>query len=1321
MGRWSAGGIAARRRRSDPGARRGGAGYGLPADAGAFAHATGRPTVLASFHPTVARWFTDRLGAPSEPQLRAWPHIAAGEHVLIAAPTGSGKTLAAFLHALDRLLQQGPALRDELQVVYVSPLRALANDVQKNLQQPLAELRALDPSLPEVRVLVRSADTPAGERAAMARTAPHILVTTPESFYILLTSARGRAMLGTARTLIVDEIHALAGSKRGSHLALSCERLDRLVRQHGGSLQRIGLSATQRPVEATAGLLAGAGRPCTIVDVGHRRALDLALEVPGAPLGTVCDSETWSEIFARIADLVGAHRTTLVFTNTRKLAERVAARLAERLGKENVTSHHGSLSKARRLDAEQRLKQGRLAALVATNSLELGIDIGDVDLVVQIGPTPTIAAFLQRIGRAGHGIGRLPKGRLFPLTRDDLVACTALLHAVQNGALDRTIQPRHPLDLLAQQIVAIAADETIGEDELFALVTAAWPYRELPRERFDAVLAMHAGGRAALLHRDGVHRTVRGTRRARLTAITCGGAIPDVADWQVVQDHDDTPVGTVHEDFAIESSVGDVFQLGATSWQIRRLGSGTLRVTEAPGVPPSLPFWIAEGPSRSAELSAAVSTVRTHGVDEGWLARECGIPAAAAEQLAAYLRAGEAALGAMPTQDRLVLERFFDETGGQQLILHSPFGSRINRALGLALRKRFCVGFGYELQAAANEEAVLISLGPMHSFPLDDVWQFLHPNTATDVLTQALLPAPMFQARWRWNATRSLLVERFRSGKRVPPPLLRFRADDALAAAFPAAQACPETLPPGPIEVPFDHPLVAQTIADCLHEAMDLDGFLALLARVREGRIALHSHDGSAPSPFADAILHAMPYAFLDDAPLEERRTQAVAGAQRGARSRSSQENGSDLDADAVAIVREQCWPDPRSAEELHEALGWMGWLDDAEVPDAWREWLATLAADGRAQREGPRWFAAEANREPLARWRARLEAVFPVHVDSLGEDDHATLRALEAEGVAMRGRCQGREFFAHRRLLARARRAMLERLRTAVQPVSPAGFEAFLPGWQHVGDADAAGPRGLGTVLHQLASAAFPVSEWEGDVLPPRVQGFRREHLDQLTLSGEFVWLRLWGPWRGPLSRCPISIVPRAELRHWLELPQERGDGAELGGSARALHTILQQRGAVFPTDLEAESRLLPSQLEDGLSELVGRGLATCDSFAAMRQLAIAPSRRHFPVFAVGRWSLVPSAAPDARAGEAAVELVAMAALRRFGVVSHTLLLAERFPVPWRLLLRALRGMELRGEARGGRFVSGWSGEQYALPAAVERLRAVRRAAAATVAGAAR
>jgi ATP-dependent Lhr-like helicase len=1133
--------------------------------------------VLDQLQPALATWFRRTLGEPTPPQRDAWPAIRSGKHVLIAAPTGSGKTLAAFTWALDRLLRQGAALQDRCEVLYVSPLKALSNDVQKNLLRPLQEVRELDPELPELRVLVRTGDTPARERQAMGSRPPHVLVTTPESLFILLTSRRGREMLGTVRTVIVDEIHSLARDKRGSHLALSLERLEELVAGSGGSLQRIGLSATQKPIGDTAGLLAGAGRGCTIVDSGHLRQLDVAVELPGAPLSVVCSTEVWNEIYARIAALVNEHRTTLVFVNTRKMAERVAARLAEQLGKEAVTSHHGSLSRERRLDAEQRLKAGALKALVATASLELGIDIGDVDLVVQIAPTASIATFLQRIGRSGHGPGRTPKARLFPLTRDELCASAALLHAVRHGELDRTEQARAPLDILAQQVVAAAAAETWDEERLFAICRRAWPYRELERERFDAVLAMHAGGRSALLHRDGVQHRVRGTRRAALTAITSGGAIPDNADWRVVLDPDDVTIGSVHEDFAIESSIGDVFQLGNASWQIRRIERGALRVTDAKGTPPSLPFWVAEGPSRTVELSATAALVRERGCDAGWLQRECGLDAAAADQLAEYLRAGRDALGVVPTQDQLVLERFFDETGGQQLVLHAPFGGRVNRALGLALRKRFCVGFGFELQAAANEEAVVISLGPMHAPELADVWTFLHPDTARDVLVQALLPAPMFQARWRWNVTRSLLVERARGGRRIPAPILRMRADDALAQAFPHALACPETLPPGPIEIPTAHPIVAQTIDDCLHEAMDVERFVALVARIRDGGIRLRTVERSQPSPFAEGILHAMPYSFLDDAPLEERRTQAVLTAQRGARDGDGGDSA--LDPAAVALVRDECWPDPRDREEMHEVLGWIGWLEAAECPPAWLGWLDELRAAGRACVERQRWFAAESGRDPVVLWRGRLEAVGPIALDGLDAGDRQALAQLEAEGTVLRAVFAGRDVVCHRRLLARIRRAMVDRLRRAIQPVGQVEFEQFRRRWQHLEPATAlSGPRGVAEALRQLGGLEHSADDWEQSVLPARVPDYRRDWLDLLTLSGEFVWLRLWNPFGGPIRRCGVAILPREQLGAWLDLAAASRADPALGSAARQLEELLAARGASFAADLRAASRLLPS-----------------------------------------------------------------------------------------------------------------------------------------------
>src|SRR5213594_4282600 len=845
---------------------------------------------LSGFHPAVTRWFGERFSAPTEPQRHAWPVIQAGRDALIAAPTGSGKTFAAFLAAIDSLVRRGldGPLPDETQVVYISPLKALSNDVQKNLSEPLAEIRRTleQLCLPDVaiRTLVRTGDTPGAERQAMLKRPPHILVTTPESLYLLLTAERSRAMLRGARTVIVDEIHAVARDKRGSHLALSLERLDHLA---GRRLQRIGLSATQKPIEEIARFLIGNAprpttvresfrtphAPCEIVDSGHSRRLDLALEIPSSPLEAVMAAEVWEELYDRLAQLIGEHRTTLVFVNTRRLAERVTLHLSELLGAEHVTSHHGSLSKEKRLDAETRLKQGQLKALVATASLELGIDIGTVDLVCQIGSTRSIATLLQRVGRAGHHLQAIPKGRLFPLSRDELVECAALVRATAARQLDRLIIPDHPLDILAQQIVAAAAGDEWDEEALYELLHGAYPYRELTRQDFDAVVLMLAEGfttrrgrRGAYIHYDGVNRRLRARRGARLAALTSGGAIPDIGDYRVILDPTETFVGTVNEDFAIESMPGDIFQLGNTSYLISKVESGQVRVVDAQGQPHSIPFWLGEAPARTPELSEEVSRLRQDVADRlgdlpgtiAWLVGAVpGLPEPAARQMVEYLDAGKKSLGVVPTQHTLVLERFFDEAGGMQLVLHAPFGSRINRAWGLALRKRFCRSFNFELQAAATEDAIVLSLGPQHSFELDGVFDYLQPETARGVLIQALLASPMFETRWRWNAQRSLLLDRSRNGKRVPAYLLRMRANDLLAAAFPQVLACPETLPGGPIEVPMEHPVVRQTIEDCLTEAMDVDGFLEVLRGLREGRIAKRAVDTVEPSSFARGILNS--------------------------------------------------------------------------------------------------------------------------------------------------------------------------------------------------------------------------------------------------------------------------------------------------------------------------------------------------------------------------------------------------------------------------------------------------------------------------------
>ena len=1045
--------------------------------------------------------------------------------------------------------------------------------------------------------------------------------------------------------------------------------------------------------------------------------MDVAIAVPDTPLETVCSHETWDEIHAQIGALVEQHRTTLVFVNTRKLAERIAARLGEVLGDDVVGCHHGSLSKERRLDAEQRLKAGSLRVLVATASLELGIDIGDVDLVVQCGLPASIATFLQRVGRSGHALGRTPKGRLFPLTRDELAAAVALFRAVRAGVLDRTPVPRAPIDILMQQVVAEcvgaahdadAPGAVVPENALFDRLTRAWPYRELSRADFDAALAVHAEGRYALLHRDTVGGTVRATRRARIPAVTSGGAIPDNAEYRVLEQPAGTLVGTVNEDFAIESSVGDVFQLGATSWRVLKVEPGIMRVGDAAGALPTLPFWFGEAPARTTEFSEALSALREERPRVAELTAAGDIPAEAAEQVVAYLDQGVEELGAAPTRERLVLERFFDETGGMQLVLHAPFGSRINRALGLALRKRFCVGFGFELQAAANEETIVLSLGLQHSFPLAEVFDYLHPNTARAVLVQALLPAPMFQSRWRWNVTRALLVPRMRGGRRVPAPLLRMRADDLLGQQFPQVLACPETLDHGPLEVPMDKPLVRQTVEDCLFEAMDVDGFLAVLRGLRDGSIERVAVDRPSPSVFALGILNGPVYTFLDDAPLEERRTRAVAT--RHALTEAAADTLGALDDDAVQTVRQQAWPTADCADEVHEALTWMGFLHAGEVGE-WGPWLDELRAAGRVVTEDERIFAVEASRDPLDVARGRLEALGPADSGEIGCDE-STLLQLEQQGVALRVRHDGRDMWCERRLLARIHRTTLDRLRRQIRPVSPADYLRFLVRWQHATD-DTCGDGLPGTTdaLARLTAWEAPVSTWESDLLPRRVRRWERSWLDRLTLSGEFAWGRLWGAGASAIRATPITFVPR-ELLHVWEGIAGPGDEAALGHEAREVLSALRRRGAAFPQDLLRVTGLLPAQLDRGLGDLVAHGLATCDSYAGLRRLITPPSRRRATLSrtpSVGRWSLFrveDAQAPDERAAD----MVARLYLRRWGVVFRRVVQRERVAVPWRLVLRSLRRMELRGDVRGGRFVAGFAGEQYALPSAIKPLRAARR-----------
>jgi ATP-dependent Lhr-like helicase len=1351
---------------------------------------------LLKLTPEVASWFRKNFAAPTGAQARAWPAALAMRDVLVAAPTGSGKTLSAFLSAIDTLIREGlsPAgLPDETRVVYVSPLRALSNDIEKNLIAPLAGIRGelRDHGLPEVevRTAVRTGDTPSKDRAKTQGRPPHLFVTTPESLYILLTSEGGRRMLANVRTVIVDEIHALVGDKRGSHLALSLERLDRLT---GRRVQRIGLSATQKPIEDVARFLVGAGRvdpsgtpDCEIIDTGHVRARDLAIELPGSPLETVMSAEVWEEIYERITELVRQHRTTLVFVNTRRLCERLAKNLSDRLGEDRVTSHHGSLSREHRLSAEQRLKSGALSALVATASLELGIDVGDVDLVIQVGSTRSIAAFLQRVGRSGHQLGGLPKGRIFPLSRDELVEAAALFDAVRREELDRIRMPEAPLDILAQQIVAwAAAEEDAGEDELFEWAKKAWPYRDLTRKSFDDVVRMLAQGfagargrRGAHVHYDGVARRIRPRRGARLAAITSGGAIPDLADYEVVLEPEGSRVGTLNEDFAIESMAGDVFQLGNASYVIQRVEPGRVRVADAKGAPPTIPFWLGEAPARTQELSAAVSRLRSDisrdlagesSADKACarLVERLGIDEAAARQLADYFYMVETTLGAMPTQDTLVIERFFDETGGMHLVLHAPFGSRVNRALGLSLRKSFCRKFDFELQAAATEDAVVLSLGPTHSFAVDEVWGYLKSRTVRNVLEQALLDAPMFGTRFRWNAQRALAVLRFRGGKKVLPRFQRMDADDLLTVCFPEQVACLENIV-GDREIP-DHPLVQQTVDDCLREAMDIDGLISLLERIEHAEVKLVARDLTEPSPLASSILNARPYAFLDGAPLEERRTQAVMS--RRWLDPSQAKDLAALDPAAITRVCAEAFPEPRDADELADGLGWLGFMTEAEgrAHDL-SPLFAELASGRRATRvdlAGGLWVAADrlaevlavhpgatlapviapvpplpaADRELALREivRSRLEAVGPITARELAAsfavsegDVTIALGALESSGLVFRGwfrpgAAGGEVEFCERRLLARIHRATLDRLRAEIEPVTQQDFVRFLLAFQRVEQRDRlSGPSGLESVLRVLEGFEAPAAAWETDLLPARLEAYDPSFLDGLCHAGRIAWFRRRpsASGVGPVRNSPITFVSRGELGRFLNRAAADPNAGAPSHAAEAVRKVLATRGASFFDDLVRGSGRSKDEVESALGELVSRGLVSSDGFSGLRALLIPASRRRpvaegrrhgraplYGMESAGRWTLLPEAASAPPLGEEDLEYIARNLLRRWGVVFRRVIDLEEGLPPFRDLLRAYRRLEARGEIRGGRFVAGFTGEQYALPEAVTLLRDVRK-----------
>ncbi|MDB5392059.1 MAG: cshB [Planctomycetaceae bacterium] len=1553
---------------------------------------------LETFHPLIQRWFRAKFAGPTEPQRDGWPHIAAGRNTLIAAPTGSGKTLTAFLAAIDQLLKRSVAgeLDDTLRVIYVSPLRALSNDMQRNLESPLREIYALAAEegleLAPIRVGLRTGDTSAKDRAALSRRPPQILVTTPESLYLLLTGKKSRGKLKHVETVIVDEIHALVRDKRGSHLALSLERLSALCEKPP---QRVGLSATQRPIEVTAEFLVGtdpshtvtgsandltlisdapdlgnsvpindvagaadglchdqtdvdspiphtaaqnpngkmlaeachanlaahaganftgapeqssracreieprSSRPkdqplpdsaqfcpaaamksvpaknghtkkksqqrllfdgsaevktpkqvnpspaavplpstsvsdslpqavtnpnsrCVIIDVGHRRPLDLAIETPVSELGAVCMHEQWAEVHARIVELIQQHRSTIIFVNTRRLAERITHQLTELLGEDQISSHHGSLSAKMRLDTEQRLKFGQLKAVVATASLELGLDVGYIDLVIQIGSPRAIATFLQRVGRSGHALGLIPKGRLFALTRDELVENMAVIRAVRQGILDKILMPDAPLDILAQQIVAEVAHQDWSTDELFELFKRAYPYRNLTRAKYDSIIHMLSEGIATTsgrsrvyLHHDQVGRRLRARKGAGLAAILGGGAIPEVATYRVVAEPDRTVVGSLDEDFAVESTRGDVFLLGNTSWRILHVRGGDVTVVDAGGAPPTIPFWFGEAPGRTLELSYEVSRLREELSDriadptaaEKWLIDETSCSTFAAQQIVLYATAQKAAIGLLPTQKQVVYERFFDESGGMQLVIHAPFGSRITKAWGMSMRKRFCRSFDFELQATADDDGIILSLGPQHSFPLESMFTMLNPQNARNLAEQATLANPIFLTRWRWNVIRALQVMRQSAGKKVPPALLRFRSDDLLTAVFPKLTGCKEEIV-GDIPLP-DHPLAVQTMEDCLFEALDIKGLIDVLGKISRQEITLIGRDTREPSPFCYELLNSNPYAFLDGGEVQERRTRAV-----NMRRSLSVESVSDLgrlDPLAIEQVRKEALPLIRDADELHDAL-----LSRIVLPVAegqgWERWFEQLQSAGRATAltvaEHHYWVPTE--RLPAARaayptsiltrdlpipegiktdWtdidarialvRGYLDFCGPTTAEFVADllcltanQVFACLEYLEGEGVVLRGRftpnlnvdpvpvaesvvahsdaitdgvdpspaapvavAEPIVEWCHRRLLARIHRLTLEGLRREIQPIEVDTFIRFLTRHHGVLPGNRlSGTNGVYQVLSQMQGLDIPAISWERDILPGRVEKYQPEWLDELCLAGEVGWGRLFPPKRDPersrpmasLTRvAPISIYLREDLV-WLTAQSPDLDAQTLSSPAQEVFELLTLRGAMFAADLLVNTRLLPTQLDDVLGELITQGFVTADGFGGLRRLIAEKSstsgrdayglkrgavRTRQSNSGVGRWSLWRASHPNAPETDRAVltEQWAWQLLRRWGVMFRDLLTRESGAPNWFDLVQLYRRLEARGEIRGGRFIAGVSGEQFALGDTVRTLRRLR------------